>query len=175
MSRFSYGEVEAAIRFLHTVPGGRIGTFKARIRHLQRIGLLPSSPGRGIKIEYEVADAWKWAVCFALVQCGLPPEAVKSVLGAAGRKLTISSAGAAGHPTEDQIFWLRPEFLSWHLDNLPDWYDRVRLGVVPFSKAMDVAFKGVGGVLEEEAGQVIMINLTKLKRDLFTALKIDWE
>jgi hypothetical protein len=173
MSRFSYGEVEAAIRSLHTVPGGRIGTFKARIRHLQRIGLLPSSPGRGIKIEYEVADAWKWAVCFALVQCGLPPEAVKSVVGVAGRKLTISSAGAGGQ-VEDQIFWLRAEFLSWHLDHLPDWYDNVRLNVVPFSKAMEVAFKGVGG-LEEEAGPVIMINLTKLKRDLFKALKINWD
>jgi hypothetical protein len=174
MSSFRYGDVEAAIRSLHNVPPGRVGTFRARVRNFQRVGLVPSSPGRGIKIEYELADAWKWAVSFALVQCGLPPEAIKSVLGAAGRRLTIAFAGA-GHPAEDQIFWLRPEFLSWHLDDLPDWYDRVRLGVVPFSKAMDVAFKGGGGVPEEEAGQVIMINLTKLKRDLFTALKIDWE
>jgi hypothetical protein len=172
MSRFSYGEVEAAIRSLHTVPGGR--TFKARVRHLQRLGLLPSSPGRGIKIEYEVADAWKWTVCFALVQCGLPPEAIKSVLGAAGRKLTIPFAGEA-HPTEDMIFWLHPEFLSWHLDNLPDWFDRVRFNVVPYSKAMNAAFKGAGLFPQEEASQVIMINLTKLKRDLFEALKITWE
>ena len=174
MSRFSYGEVEAAIRSLHTVPGGRRGTFKARVRHLQRLGLLPSSPGRGIKIDYEVADAWRWAVCFALIQCGLPPDAVKSVLGAAGRKLTLPFAGEGGQ-AEDQIFWLCPEFLSWHLDNLPDWIERVRFNVVPFSKAMDVAFKGAGGFLQEEAGQVIMINLTKLKRDLFNALKINWE
>jgi hypothetical protein len=169
---FSYGQLEAAIRSLHDVPPERAGTFKARIRHFQRIGLVPSSPGKGIKIEYEAADAWRWTICFALVQCGLPPEAVKSVLGAAGRKLTIDFAGD-GHGTEDRIFWLRPEFLSWHLDHLPDWYDKVKLGVVPYSAAMDIAFKGVSGFLEEEAGQVIMLNLTKLKRDLFTALKID--
>jgi hypothetical protein len=173
MPSFSYGEIEAAIRGMHAVPDGRIATFKARIRHLQRVQLLPSS-GRGIKAKYEVADAWRWTICFALVQCGLPPEAVKSVLGAAGRKLTINFAGD-GHGTEDRIFWLRPEFLSWHLDHLPDWYDKVKLGVVPYSAAMDIAFKGVSGFLEEEAGQVIMLNLTKLKRDLFTALKIDWE
>jgi hypothetical protein len=165
MCSFSYSQVEAAIRSLHTVPGGREGTFKARIRHLQRIGLVPGSPGRGIKIEYGIEDAWRWAVCFALVQCGLPPDAVKSVIGVAGRKLTIAFAGD-GAPVEDQIFWLRPEFLTWHLS---DWANRVRFNVVPFSIAMAAAFK------REESGQVIMINLTKLKRDLFGALKIDWE
>jgi hypothetical protein len=166
---FSYGQLEAAIRSLHDVPPERAGTFKARIRHFQRIGLVPSSPGKGIKIEYEVADAWKWAICFELAEAGLMPEAIKSILGAAGRKLTISSAGA-GHPAEDQIFWLRAEFLSWHLDHLPDWYDnKVRLNVVPVSRVADVAFK------QEGAGRVLMLNLTKLKRDLFTALKIDWD
>jgi hypothetical protein len=165
---FSYGQLEAAIRSLHDVPPERAGTFKARIRHFQRIGLVPSSPGKGIKIEYEIADAWKWAVCFELAEAGLMPEAIKSILGAAGRKLTISFAGDR-HPAEDQIFWLRAEFLSWHLDHLPDWYDKVRLNVVPVSMVADVAFK------EEGAGRVLMLNLTKLKRDLFKALNIDWE
>jgi hypothetical protein len=185
MPGFSYDEVAAAIKSLHAVPPGRETTFRSRVRHLQRLGLLPGSPRRGIKIEYGIADAWRWAVCFSLIQTGLPPDAVKSVLGVAGRKLALASAGddapsgkvwgidEVGNRQpfkhEDRIFWLRAEFLTWHLDDPADWFDRVRFNVIPISLAAAAAFQ------REESGQVIMLNLTKLKRDLFAALKIESE
>jgi hypothetical protein len=128
--------------------------------------LVPTSPGRGIRIRYGIADVWEWALSLAFLECGLPPAAVKSVIGVAGKKLTVASAGAGG-PTEDQIFWLRSEFLSWHLDDVSDWTNKVRFNVVPYSSAMDAAFK------QEGCAQILMINLSRLKKNLFNALRID--
>ena len=96
----------------------------------------------------------------ALIQTGLPPEAVKDVFAVTGRKLTLVFSGEIDPRAEDQTFWLRSEFLSWHLDDMSDWVDRVRFGVIQASLVADAVFK------REGAGQVIMLNLTKLKRDL---------
>jgi hypothetical protein len=72
---------------------------------------------------------------------------------------------------EPMIFWLSAEFLTWHLGDLSDWMSRARCNVIRISKVAEAAF-------QKEAsgpGQVIMLNLTKLKRDLFAALKIESE
>jgi hypothetical protein len=71
--KFSYSELEVAMRQLHNVPRGREGTFKARIRNFQRIGLIPSAPGKGQQIEYTIVDAITWALCFEFAEVGLLP------------------------------------------------------------------------------------------------------
>src|SRR5206468_9926217 len=77
---FAYAEIETALALLHGVPDNVRGTFKSRLKHFQRIGVVPSSPGKAQKIEYRIGDAARWAVCFEFAELGIPPYQIKFLL-----------------------------------------------------------------------------------------------
>jgi hypothetical protein len=77
---FSYGEVEEALARVHRIPRELRGSFKARIQHFQRLGMVPQSPGKGKRIAYELADVYRWAVGLEFVEFGIDPTAIKAFL-----------------------------------------------------------------------------------------------
>ncbi len=140
------------------------------LKHFQRIGLVPSSPGKGQKIEYKIVDAITWALCFEFAELGLPPDQIKALIRLCGRKLFESFEGPL--QGEDQIFVLRGNFLEWHLN--PEGRQRIggegetTFGTIPMSQLCDMIFQ------KKPFPRVLMINLTHLKRELGKALDVDW-
>jgi len=165
---FSYPQLEAAMRQLHNVPAPRSGTFKARIRNFQRVGLIPSAPGKGQRIDYSIVDAITWALCFEFAEVGLLPENIKSIFNLCGATLFYPFGGPL--QDEDQILVLRGNFLEWYLASGAQLGEgQTAFGIIPVSQLSDMVFT------KAKISRAIMINLTDLKRKLGDALKIEWD
>jgi len=76
---YSYGQVEAALAAVHRIPPKAIGAFKGRIKHFQRIGIVPASPGKGKRIDYSHADVYLWGFCLELASFGMDPVTIKKI------------------------------------------------------------------------------------------------
>jgi len=165
---FSYPQIEAVVRGLHNVPAARSGTFKSRIRNFQRIGLIPSAPGKGQQIDYSIVDAITWALCFEFVEVGFLPENIKAIFSLLGAVLYYPFGGPI--QDEDQILVLRGNFLEWHLagGGAKLGEGETSFGIIPVSQVCDMVFT------KAKVSRAIMINLTNLKRKLGDALKIEW-
>jgi hypothetical protein len=50
---YTYSQVESALARVHHIPDSSLGSFRGRIKHFQRIGIVPQSSGKGKKISYE--------------------------------------------------------------------------------------------------------------------------
>jgi hypothetical protein len=59
----TYANVEDTLALIHGIKSKDRGAFRARIKHIQRIGIVPSSPGKGRKIDYAIEDIFKWSFC----------------------------------------------------------------------------------------------------------------
>lgn len=70
---YTYGQVESALAALHPLSANSPGTFRGRIKHLQKLGFVPASPGKGKKIAYEREHLYKWALSLELIELGLDP------------------------------------------------------------------------------------------------------
>jgi hypothetical protein len=75
MGEFSYSQVERALAETFGIPD-RMGSLRGRLKHLQRLGLSPDSPGKGRRISYRKQDAFKWAVALALSEFGIDPTII---------------------------------------------------------------------------------------------------
>lgn len=166
---FKYGQLESAIGAIHNVPPAAMKTLKGRLKHFQRIKLVPSSPGKGQKIAYKVGDAIKWALCFELAECGLPPEQIKAIIEFFLTEMAFSFQGPVQE--EDQIFVLQGNFLEWHLNEADKtkWGEgEITIGTLPVSKVCDIVFR------KANLPRALLINLTFLKRELGRALDLEW-
>lgn len=77
---YRYGEVQTALAKLHGAYPDHIGAFKGRLQHLQKLGLVPSSPGRGKSIFYTYNDVARWAFALELLELGMDPARVASMV-----------------------------------------------------------------------------------------------
>ncbi|MGA2638844.1 hypothetical protein [Methylocella sp.] len=162
---FSYRQVEEAVRSLHDVPPERLATFRARVRNFQKLNLILSSPGKGQRISYSIFDAVQWALCFEFAELGLGPELTAWLL------LKVLFLFLAAFNPEGQdgdwIFWLRGDLFSRYLARA-GLYTELECGVKPASRVAEAAFA------PDKPGRVLMVNFSKLKRDLGKALDFEW-
>ena len=77
---FTYSKVERALAAVHKISPSAMGAFRGRIKHFQRLGLVPSSPGKGRKISYSLEDVYMWAMCLELQEFGIDPIIIKEFL-----------------------------------------------------------------------------------------------
>ena len=76
----SYAQVEGALSALFRVPATALGSFRGRVRHLQRIGLVDVAPGKGRRISYTRMQASEWVLALYLADLGVDPVViVKSI------------------------------------------------------------------------------------------------
>jgi hypothetical protein len=75
----TYANVEDTLALIHGIKSKDRGAFRARIKHIQRIGIVPSSPGKGRKIDYAIEDIFKWAFCLQLIEFSIDPILVKEL------------------------------------------------------------------------------------------------
>ena len=142
---YAYKVVEAALARLHVENPATMGIFRGRIKHLQRIGLVPSSPGPGKRIQYSFEDVAKWALALEVAEFGIDPLVIRQLVlsvwtGGIFRKIDKGNHG------QNDLLIIRPNAVShpdgWHsMANIqqeanafdPSWYKNKRTMVVNVS------------------------------------------
>jgi hypothetical protein len=81
---YSYGQVESALARAHGIPSDAMGTFRARIKHFQKIGIVTSSPGKGRRIDYSLQDVFLWGFGLELAEFGIDPLVIKRAIFSGG-------------------------------------------------------------------------------------------
>jgi hypothetical protein len=174
---FTYGEVVNALAFMHGIDRTTMGAFEARIRHFQRLGIAPSSPGKGKRIQYDFSAALVWAFCLELAEFGIAPEIIKKIVDVRGESIITHSPRGDG----DVLFWFTPMFLvagrfdeEFHEKEELMLWSGIELAsdlVLDFSRppgrrrpGKDEAFRS------EPARRLLIINVSALRRLLGEAL-----
>ena len=107
---YSYGQVEAALAAVHQIPPNAIGAFRGRIKHFQRIGIVPASPGKGRRIDYTLTDVYLWGFSLELAEFGMDPITISKILKSLWSGIFYA---AFGHqPASDLYFFFHPSLLG---------------------------------------------------------------
>lgn len=77
---YRYSEVQTALARMHGAYPDHVGALRARLQHFQRLGLVPSSPGRGKTITYTLYDVGRWAFALELIEFGIDPAKVAAIM-----------------------------------------------------------------------------------------------
>jgi hypothetical protein len=84
---YSYAQVEGALGALFGVPATALGSFRGRVRHLQRIGLVEVAPGKGRRISYSPMQANEWMLALYLADLGVDPIVIVKSIRQGRKKL----------------------------------------------------------------------------------------
>jgi hypothetical protein len=77
---YTYAQVERALGTWFCAPASAQGSFRGRVRHFQRIGLIEVTPGKGRRISYSRVQAAEWLLALLLAEFGVDPVViVKSI------------------------------------------------------------------------------------------------
>jgi hypothetical protein len=128
---YSYAEVESALGALFGVPTSAQGSFRARVRHLQRIGLVDDAPGKGRRITYTRFQTTEWMLALMLAEFGVDPVVIVNSIKAERKQLRewIGEATDAEALGGNQVFLTaRPALMS------DPWASKQRPGILRFEK-----------------------------------------
>ncbi len=116
--QFKYAQIEQALAQHHMIDSDpkTMKTFRARIRNFQKIGLVPSSPGKGQKIVYTTRDAVFWALCFEFVEFGIAPTAIREIMNLKGEELLDYLTLEQTETDEDRYFFMIGLFLQSNMN-----------------------------------------------------------
>ena len=116
---FTYSEVERALAAVHEISPSAMGAFRGRIKHFQRLGLVPSSPGKGRKIAYRLEDVYMWAICLELQEFGIDPTIIKEFYRLSPLVPLINWLISDGITDNRKYLVFHPNFLSqWYKNTL---------------------------------------------------------
>ena len=150
---------------LHGGNDATLPTLRARAKHFQRIGAVPTGPGKGKqRIFYSVEDIIYWALIFELAETGFPPNTASLLMKRHAWELTTYFQGPV--KASDLFLYIRADLLTMHLSGAPS--SHYEIGV---KTAEQLRRKVLGN---PDYARVVIINLSTLKRRLGEALGIHW-
>jgi hypothetical protein len=112
---FGYAEVERALSTFFGMPASAQGGFRGRVRHLQRLGLVEVTPGKGRRISYTRIQAGEWLLALLLAEFGIDPVVIlKSIKRDRGQlREWIAEATEEAALAGDEVFLTaRPALMS---------------------------------------------------------------
>jgi hypothetical protein len=128
---YTYAQVEAALGTLFGVPASAHGSFRGRVRHLQRIGLVEVAPGRGRRICYSRIQASEWMLALLLAELGVDPVIIVKSIQRERRQLREWIAEA----TDDEALGGNDVFLAaWPALMSGAWASKHSAGILRFEK-----------------------------------------
>ena len=137
---FTYAEVEGALGALFSVPASAQGSFRGRVRHLQRIGLVNVAPGKGRRISYTHVQASEWMLALLIAELGVAPTVIVKSLQRERKRLHgwITEATDVEALGGNEVFLAaRPALMSGA------WASKDSAGILRFAKfrRRDLALK----------------------------------
>ena len=128
---FGYAEVERALGTLFGVPASAQGSFRGRVRHLQRVGLVEVTPGKGRRISYTRIQANEWMLALLLAELGVDPIVIVKSIQRDRKKLREW----IGEATDDQALGGNDVFLAaWPALMSGAWAFKQSAGFLRFDK-----------------------------------------
>jgi hypothetical protein len=128
---YSYAEVESALGTLFRVPTSAQGSFRARLRHLQRIGLVEVAPGKGRRITYTRIQSIEWMLALLLAELGVDPSVIVKSIQAERRQLREG----VGEATDDEALGGNEVFVAACPALMSGaWASKQSAGILRFSK-----------------------------------------
>jgi hypothetical protein len=117
---FAYSKVERVLASVHEISPSAMGAFRGRIKHFQRLGLVPSSPGKGHKISYRLEDVYMWAICLEMQEFGIDPAIIKQFHRLENFHLLLKWLISNVDADKKNKYWVfYPNFLSqWYANTL---------------------------------------------------------
>lgn len=166
-SEFTYGEIVETLARMHEVGKTIAGAFEARIRHFQRLGLVPESPGKGKRIQYNIDTAFDWAFCLELATFGIAPDVIVSIIFRPIKSILLKPGQslfqrAAADTRGDKIFWYSSTLLFVREGEVD-----TALGIEPASNIkthFDSPISRDDKNDQRRARHQLLINLTELRR-----------
>lgn len=120
--RFTFGQIEELLAFVHRIDPAKRTAFQGRLKHLQRWGF-PSGekPGKGRSIDYTAEHLFMMVLVLELIQSGMPPKLCSDLISAHWGELRVTvylnlfsdfERREAGNEEASDWCWLfRPEAL----------------------------------------------------------------
>ena len=72
--RYSYGVVEGALAAVFGIDAKtQRGALRARLKHIQRLGLPGTAAGKGARVSYSLEQAFQWLIALLLSEIGIDP------------------------------------------------------------------------------------------------------
>jgi hypothetical protein len=149
-SLYSYAQVENALAEAFGIGPDKRGALRGRIKHFQRLGISPSSPGKGRTIDYEKKDALRWAIAMEFAEFGIDPTVIKPALYIVGNALAehandknvwlVFSPRLMSHPAQDGGFHaivvtdLARYAAALEQGSIRGHHDPRRLGIIDISR-----------------------------------------
>ena len=94
---YSYAEVETALARTLVVPAGhQRGALRARLKHLQRLGLVDLKAGKGKRVKYNHAQVAQWLLALIMAEMGLDPTIVVTSLKGSWKHIASAVEEAIG-------------------------------------------------------------------------------
>jgi hypothetical protein len=171
---YPYAAVEAALAELFRAKTDRQRrTFRARINHLQRLGVLELAPGKGRAAQYELDHVWRWMLALELAELGIAPATAAALIKAYWERALAdifryaAKAIEAGKP--DVYLWLKgPTLMSSSWNPKSDRFPGVpHIGSIGPSDLKDV----LKSLQKDDPPRVCLVNLTARLRVLNAQLR----
>lgn len=116
--RMTFGKVEALLSTYFRIDPDRAGTFRARLKQLQRLNFPQGvNVGRGTRFEYETEHVIKLTFAFELLAVGLPAKLVTEIVEKGWERIAVAVQLVVGdwigapYPEEDVYCIFAPDLL----------------------------------------------------------------
>ena len=156
---YPYRTVERALTRLHGDTGAAALRISARIKHFIRLGFTPVSPGKGQRISYTFEDVAKWEYALQILEYGIDPTAVYSVVQQSWSRVwpTMEEEDTG----QNEILIATPRAISY-----PDSWAAFDFNVM---HSNELAFSAT--VTSVNFFRRMMVNLSAVSRELWAALE----
>ena len=106
----AYADVERVLARLNRIADDKRTAFKARLKHLQRLGFpAGANTGTGKRAVYDADMLFQLVLAVELIQCGLPPKLIVTVLNDNRRE---TNHGLLFAMVSDELFQQLPPFFE---------------------------------------------------------------
>jgi hypothetical protein len=164
---YSYGQVESALAAVHRIPPKAVGAFKGRIKHFQRIGIVPASPGKGKRIDYALTDVYLWGFCLELAEFGMDPVTIKKIADKIWNSVYYTAFGPEAD--SDLYFFFHPALLV--KDSAAELMESISFSIDSDLAAGLAKTPPAKETATRFRARYAAINLSKLRRDINSALE----
>jgi hypothetical protein len=111
-----YARVEAALARIYRAEDVQQTTFRARLKHLRKLGVPSQNPGKGAPLAYSMQDVFRLMVCLELAEFGIAPALVVKIVKRhwAGKGYFPQAIqNAQLFPGNDFLAVIQTDFMSW--------------------------------------------------------------
>ena len=155
---FGYAELETVLARAFGIGPDGMGRLNGRIKHLRKLGLLASTPGRGNKIRYTRADVSLFHLALTLSEFGVDPTVVATFVETHRKKL------------QDWLKDQRDPFVLFFQPSLVTGKAPRRIRATAARDMLDLEASNPPGWVESFKTRYATIDLVHLRRRLDAAL-----